>query len=147
MEGSGGELKPARTLLPRRINLGLSHNADLPPDIFRDVQQIIFETRDADVFHHEKFERLVTELPKECTFIICGATVAMGVKQAVLGLRSRQFNVVVAEDALLGLDHPRTEMAWLQIMAKEAWPLTTERIIRDFSPVRRHWSSVGSLVG
>ena len=134
VEGSGGEAKLARTLLPSRANLGLAHTADLPRDLFNQVQQVIFETRDPNVFRHQKFERLITELPTEYTVIICGAAVALGVKQAAIGLLARRFRVVVAEDAVLDLGLPRTRMAWLQIMTKGARLLTTSQIIREFTP-------------
>ena len=136
VEGSEGAMKLPRTLLPRRVNLGLAHTADLPRDLLRQVQQVLFETRDPDIFRHQKFERLVTELPKDYTFVLCGATVALGVKQAVLGLRRRGFDVVLAEDAMVDLGHPRTEMAWLQIVAKGARPLPTAQIVREFVPSR-----------
>jgi len=130
VEGSGGEVKPSRTLLTRRVNLGLAHTPDLPEDIFDQYQQVLFETRNVDPFAHQKFERLITELPQDRRFILCGATVASGIKQTVLGLRSRGYDVVIAEDAVLGLSEPGTNMAWLQMLAKNAEPRSTDEIVR-----------------
>ena len=139
IEGSGGERKLARTLLKERLNLGLSHTADLPRDLFSRYQQVIFETHDVNLFAHQKFERLVTELADGYSFVLCGSSIPFGIKQAVLGLRSRRFGVVVAEDAVVDLDDPQTEMSWLQITAKQALPLPTEQIIREMMvpPPRR----------
>ena len=105
-------------------------------DLFDDYQQVIFETRDADPFRHQKFERLITELDNDYTFVLCGASIAAGIKQAVLGLRLRGYDVIVAEDAILDLGDPDTEMAWLQVLAKSARPLPTVQILRQFAPQR-----------
>lgn len=137
VDGTGGEEKIARTLLSRRIDLGLSHNADLPRDLLRDYQQVIFETWDADIFHHQKFERLISELVGPRTFIVCGAGIAVGIKQAVLGLRSRGHEVIIASDAVLDLDDPDTKMAWLRIVAKGARLMTVAQVAEAFVPRRR----------
>ena len=131
VEGTPGEQKLARTLLPRRMNLGLSHTADLPRGVLEQVQQVIFEARDVDIFNHLKFERLITELTAPCDFVLCGASVAQGIKHAVLGLRNRGHGVIIAEDAVVDLGDPMTEMAWLQILAKSARPLPTVQIIHE----------------
>lgn len=133
-EDSPGAQKLTRTLLRRNINLGLAHNTDLPPDVFEEYQQVIFEKRDTDIFNHIRAERLITELPKETQFILCGAGVALGIRQAVIGLRSRGFKVIVAEDAVLNFEHPMGEMAWLQILAKSATPLPAVQIVKRFAP-------------
>jgi len=136
LDGSGGEEKLARTLLGRRIDLGLAHTADLPPDLLREYQQVIFETWDEDVFHHQKLERLITELVGPRTFIVCGASIAAGIKQAVLGLRSRGHEVIIASDAVLDLNDPEAEMAWLRIVAKGAQLMTVAQIAEAFVPCR-----------
>jgi nicotinamidase-related amidase len=137
VEGTPGEQKLARTLLPRRLNLGLSHNADLPRNVLSQVQQVIFESRDVDLFTHLRFERLITELGEPCEFVICGAAIALGIKQAVLGLKSRGHSIVIAEDAVVDLGLPLTEMSWLQILAKSARPLPTVQIIHELPLPRR----------
>lgn len=137
LEGTQGASKIPGTMLPRRVNLGLAHTADLPPRLFDEYQQAIFETRDPDVFRHQKFERLISELPNDITFVLCGATVEYGIKQAVLGLRLRRYPVIVADDAVLQLGGPESEMAWLQVLAKAAAPLPTTHIVGEFAPSRR----------
>lgn len=136
-EGTEGAEKLTRTLLRNRINLGLAHNADLPQTLFEDYQQVIFETREPDLLRHAKAERLITELPTETRFIVTGAGVAQGIKQAVIGLRSRGFEMIVAEDAVLDLGDPAAEMAWLQMLAKSAQPMSTAQILQDYAPARR----------
>ena len=137
IEGSGGELKLVRTLLSRRVNLGLSHTADLERGLLSRVGQVIFETRDTNVLHHAKFERLVAELTRLHAFVLCGATVARGILETVLGLKRYGHRVFVAEDAVLELGLPRTEMAWLQIVAKDAILLPTDQIVRELVPAPR----------
>jgi nicotinamidase-related amidase len=142
VEGTPGEQKLARTLLPRRVNLGFSHNADLPRDVFSQMQQVIFESRDVDLFNHARFERLITELPEPFEFVLCGASIPLGIKQAVLGLRNRHHGVVIAEDAVVDLGHPLAEMSWLQILAKSSRPLPTVQIIHELPLPRRKVSFV-----
>ena len=137
VEGSLGERKLPRTLLPRRLNLGLGTNTDVPKYLFEQYQQVIFEKRNPDIFHHARAERLLSELPTSLTFVLCGAGVAQGIKQAVIGLRSRGFGVVVAEDAVLSLDDPLAEMSWLQMMAKSAQVLPTAQVVRDLVHARQ----------
>jgi len=134
VEGTSGQSKPVRTLLARRINLGLSFNTDLPFGFFGDFQQVIFETHNADIFNHQKFERLITELAGRYTFVVCGGSIAVGIRQVVLGLRNRRFGVIVAKDAVLDLAHGQTKMAWLQMAAKGARLLPTSQIPSAVSP-------------
>ncbi len=137
VEGTPGEQKLTRTLLPRRVNLGQSHNADLPRNVLEQAQQVIFESRDVDLFNHMKFERLITELEEPYDFVICGASISQGIKQAVLGLRNRGHGIIVAEDAVVDLSDPLTEMSWLQILAKSARPLPTVQIIHELPLPRK----------
>ena len=117
IDGTDGEHKLSRTVLPRRINLGLRNTTDLPPHLLRDYQQIIFEKRNTDIFVHARIERLITELPP-ATFIICGAGVAKGIAEAAIGLRYRGFGVILAKDAALDLDDELAEMASRRMEAK-----------------------------
>jgi len=127
VEGTDGERKIARTILPRRVNLGLRNSTDLPGDIFRRYQQVIFEKRDTDLLAHARAERLITELPP-ATFVVCGAGVAKGIFQAAVGLRTRGFGVIAA-DALAGLGDDFAPMARLRMEAKGVVFATTEEIV------------------
>ncbi len=129
IEGTDGESKLARTILPRRINLGLRNSTDLPVDIFEKYQQVIFEKRDTNIFNHVRLERLLTELRK-ATFIICGADMGHGISQAAVGLRNRGFSIIVAEDAVLSRGGEMSDMARLRMEAKGAiFAKTSELII------------------
>lgn len=133
VEDSEGEKKLSRTVLPRRINLGLRSSTDLPVDLFERYQQVIFEKRDTNILAHPRLERLISELPS-VTFVICGAGLAHGIMQAAVGLRTRGFGVIVAEDAALCLDDEAGEMARLRMEAKGAVFAPTSEITKP--PVR-----------
>ncbi len=137
VEGSGGEAKLPRTLLAGHVNLGLGHNTDVPLNVLDEHPQVIFEKRDPNIFAHPRAERLITELPRDRTFVICGAGTVQGIKQAVIGLRTRGYPVIVAEDAMIDLADSMAEMVWLQMLAKEARPMPTAQIIEEFAPARR----------
>jgi nicotinamidase-related amidase len=128
VDGTAGERKLSRAILPRRIDLGLLNTTDMPANIFHQYQQVIFEQRDTDIFAHARAERLLTEL-RHATFVVCGAGVAQGIVQAVVGLRSRGFGVIVASDAILDFDHDLAPMAYLRMEAKGAIFAPTADII------------------
>jgi len=128
IDGTDGERKLSRTLLPRRINLGLRNTTDLPANLFRRYRQVIFEKRHTDILLHTRAERLLTELPA-ATFIICGAGLAGGIAEAAIGLRMRGFGVIVASDAVLDLGDDPAGMARLRMEAKGTIFVPTRKII------------------
>ena len=136
VEDTKGERKLAKTVLRRRINLGLLNTTDLPDHIFQKYQQVIFEKRNADIFAHVRAERLITELPP-CTFLLCGAGVSAGIVQAAVGLRSRGFPVILASDAALGVSPGPARMAHLRMEAKGVLYATTESIVAPVARPRR----------
>lgn len=131
-----GEQKLAKTVLARRINLGLLNTTDLPDHIFQRYQQVIFEKRNADIFAHARAERLITELPP-CTFVLCGAGISAGIVQAAVGLRSRGFPVILASDAALAVSPESARMAHLRMAAKGVLYATTESIVAPVAKPRR----------
>lgn len=136
VDESNGERKMPRTILPRRVNLGLLNTTDLPDHIFKKYQQVIFEKRDADIFAHARIERLITELPP-CTFVLCGAGVSDGIFQAAVGLRSRGFPVILASDAALTVHPDKARMADLRMEAKGVVYALTENIVAPVAKPRR----------
>ncbi len=128
IEGSDGEKRISGTLMRRYVDMGMRGSTDLPDDIFQVYQQVIIEQRSTDIFQHVRAERLLSELQVD-TFVVCGAGSAGGVAEAVIGLRQRNFKVILAADAILDLGDPRAEMAWLRMLAKGAVPLSTAEII------------------
>ena len=144
VDGTSGEKKLPRTVLPRRVNLGLLNSTDLPENLFGRFQQVIFEKRDTDIFAHARAERLLTDL-RGSTFILCGAGVAQGLVQAAVGLRTRGFGVIVARDAIVDLGHPRAEMARLRMQAKGAiFAPTADIIATPIPPKRRAFRTAGA---
>ncbi len=135
IEQSDGEMKLPRTILRSHIDLGLRNDTDLPRELFENYQQAIFEKRQTDIFRHAKAERLLTELPLG-TVVLCGAGVADGLVEAAVGLRSRGFSVVLAEDAVVDFDDPRAEMAYLRMMAKGVVAARTSEIIAPTTRLR-----------
>ena len=117
VEGSDGERKIPGTILPSRIDLGLRNTTDLPGDLFDEYQQVIIEKRHTDIFAHARIERLLTEL-NAGTFVVFGAGVAHGIVQAAIGLRSRGFGVILAEDAVADLGDDLAPMAARRMEAK-----------------------------
>lgn len=136
LEGTDGERKLPKTVLPSRINLGLRNSTDLPDHIFQYYQQVIFEKRFTDIFAHTRAERLITELPR-ATFIVCGAGMEAGIAQATIGLRTRGFPVVLAADACLALRPQPAAMARLRMDAKGVVFTQTEKIVTPPVKVRR----------
>jgi nicotinamidase-related amidase len=136
VEDTEGEKKLAKAILPRRINLGLRNSTDLPGNIFKHYQQVIFEKRDTDIFAHARAERLITELPQSASFVICGAGISFGIVQAAVGLRSRGFGVILATDAVLELPDELCEMAYLRMDAKCVIRATTSEIVARVQPLR-----------
>ena len=123
-----GERKVPLTVLDRRINFGLRNEAHLPADALKDYQQLIFEKRHTDIFHHARIERLISETePTE--IIICGAGVGQGIVEAAIGLQARGFGVVIAKDAVLDLDAPNQYMPVERMRAKGCLFHSTDDII------------------
>ena len=128
VEGTDGESKMSRTILPSRVDLGLRNTTDLPRDLFGQYQQVIFEKRHTDIFAHARIERLLTEM-EEATFVLCGAGVAHGIAEAAIGLRTRGFGVILAQDAVLDLGHELADMARRRMEAKGVIFASTSEII------------------
>jgi len=129
VDGTAGEKRISGTLLARHVNFGMRNVTDLPANVFADYQQVIIERRHTDIFRHARAERLLTQLDAK-GFVVCGAGSAGGIVEAVVGLRARGFDVTLASDAILDLDSPDAEYAWLRMLAKGAVPLATDEIVR-----------------
>ena len=118
IEGTEGELRAPRTVLPNHVAFGTRMTTDLPECILDHYQQVIFEKRSLDILSNLRVERLLTQLSKNTTFILCGAGIAGGIGQAAITLRSRKFGVILAADAAADLGDPGTEMAKRRMAAK-----------------------------
>jgi len=136
VDGTNGEKRISGTLLARRVNFGMRSVTDLPANTFGDYQQVIIERRHTDIFRHARAERLLTQLDAK-GFVLCGAGSAGGIVEAAVGLRARGFEVTLASDAILDLDSPDAEYAWLRMLAKGAVPLATDEIVRRHGRTKR----------
>jgi hypothetical protein len=136
VDDTWGEEKLPRTALPHRINLGLLNTTDLPEYLLSEYRQVIIETRETDLFAHARAERLITELPRT-TFVICGAGLAKPIAQAAIGLRTRGFGVIAAEDAIIDLSDPGAPMARSRMEAKGVVFAPTHEIVLPRPSKRR----------
>jgi len=118
IEGTEGELRVPRTVLPNHIAFGTKRTTDLPECILDHYRQVIFEKQNLNIMSNLRVERLLTQLSGNGTFILCGAGVAGGIVQAAITLRSRKFSVILAEDAVADLGDPSAEMAKRRMAAK-----------------------------
>ncbi len=62
IEGTVGQKKIGYTTLPRRLVFAAENSTDLPRQLFRQYQQLIFEKRSEDPFEQPRAERLLTSL-------------------------------------------------------------------------------------
>ena len=129
IEGTEGELRVPRTVLPNHIAFGTRRTTDLPESILDHYQQVIFEKRDLDILSNLRIERLLTQLSGNATFILCGAGLVGGIARAAITLRSRKFGVIIANDAIADLGDPSTEMALRRMAAKGVVSCLTSAII------------------
>jgi len=118
IEGTEGELRVPRTVLPNHIAFGTRRTTDLPECILDHYRQVIFEKQNLNIMSNLRVERLLTQLNGNATFILCGAGLAGGIVQAAITLRSRKFGVILAEDAAADLGDPGAEMARRRMVAK-----------------------------
>jgi isochorismate hydrolase len=134
IEGTEGELRAPRTILPNYIAFGTKRTTDLPESILDHYQQVLFEKRELSILSNLRIERMLTELGGNATFILCGAGLAGGIAKAAITLRSRRFGVILATDAVADLGDPGTEMALRRMAAKGVVFCPTATIIKP--PVR-----------
>ncbi|MDP6545702.1 MAG: isochorismatase family protein [Phycisphaerae bacterium] len=139
IEGTEGELRVPRTVLPNHIAFGTRRTTDLPESILDRYSQVIFEKRSLNILSNLRIERLLTQLSGSGTFILCGAGVAGGIVQAAVTLRSRKFSVILADDAAADLGDPSAEMARRRMAAKGVIFCPTATIIAPpLTPKRKN---------
>jgi len=98
VDRTNGQKKLPFTLLPRRLLLMGDNTVDVPFQIFRRFQQVIFTKRDRDFLNNPKADRLVNNIDVN-HMIVFGVVTEYCVKAAVLGLITRRHRVVVVSDA------------------------------------------------
>lgn len=137
MENTTGVKKLPQTITKQHIKYGPRNITDFSEDIFDQYRQVIFEKRDTDIFNHQRIERMITDF-QSGRFIVCGVGIAYSIVQAVVGLRSRGFPVVVASDAILPVAvQAEQELSIMRMLAKGAVFSKTVNIVNP-APAKVH---------
>ncbi|HSW00903.1 MAG TPA: isochorismatase family protein [Sedimentisphaerales bacterium] len=127
LDGTEGQLKVPYTLLNSRICFAADGSTDLPRDMLRRYQQVIFHKRCVDPFDEPRIDRVLSEVAAT-EFILIGATAEGAVKATALGLLQRDKKVSVVIDAVGYHDNREAKMAFRKMEAKGAKLIETRRL-------------------
>ncbi|HSV27837.1 MAG TPA: isochorismatase family protein [Sedimentisphaerales bacterium] len=119
IDGTEGLKKIAYTLRKDRHVFAADGNTDLPRDVMRMYEQVIFGKRCIDPFEEPRIERFFSEINSE-EFLVIGAGTEKSVKATVLGLLQRGKRVTVIIDATGIHDRNEADLAIRQMQAKGA---------------------------
>jgi nicotinamidase-related amidase len=127
IDGTDGQQKVPYTLLASRISFAADGNSDLPRDMLRRYQQIIFHKRCVDPFDEPRIDRVLSEVCA-AEFVLMGAAAEGAVKAAALGLLQRDKKVTIVIDAVGYHDNREAKMALRKMEAKGAKLVETRRL-------------------
>ncbi len=127
IDGTSGQQKIPYTLLPSRISFAADGSTDLPRDMLRRYQQIIFHKRCVDPFDEPRIDRVLSEVCA-AEFVLMGAAAEGAIKAAALGLLQRDKKVSIVIDAVGYHDNREAKMAFRKMEAKGAKLVETRRI-------------------
>jgi nicotinamidase-related amidase len=127
IDGTEGLKKISYTLRSNRRVFPADGNTDLPRDIMRSHEQVIFGKRCMDPFEEPRIERLFSEISAE-EFIVIGTDTERSVKATVLGLLQRGKRVTVVIDATGIHDRNEADLAIRQMQAKGAQLIETKSL-------------------
>lgn len=127
IDGTDGQLKIPYTLLGNRISFMADGSTDMPRDMLRRYQQVIFHKRCVDPFDEPRIDRVLSEIAA-AEFILMGAAAEGAVKAAALGLLQRDKRVTVVIDAVGYHDNREAKMAFRKMEAKGARLIETRRL-------------------
>lgn len=122
-----GLQKVSYTLIQNRISFLPETRTDLPIDLMRRYQQVIFQKRTIDPFDEPRIDRLLTEL-KVGEFILIGTTTEAEIQATALGLLQRHRKVTVIVDAVGSQNPQEAHMALRKMEAKGARLIETRRL-------------------
>ncbi len=128
VDHSPGQRKLPFTLMASRMLICGDNTSDLPLELFRKYQQVVFTKRDRDLLSNPKADRLLN-LIRPTYFAVFGALTERCVKIATLGLISRRQRVAVVRDACGHWSSADGELALRQMAAKGAFIVTTEELV------------------
>ena len=120
-------MKIPYTLLGNHISFTADGSTDLPRDMLRRYQQVIFHKRCVDPFDEPRIDRVLSEICA-AEFILMGAAAEGAVKAAALGLLQRDKRVSVVIDAVGYHDNREAKMAFRKMEAKGAKLIETRRL-------------------
>ena len=130
LDGTAGQKKIRYTLLYNRTSFPADGNTDLPIDVLRRYQQVIFHNRCPDPFDEPRIERLLSEIRAD-NFILMGTDAEGAVQAMALGLLQRGKKVSVVVDAVGSHDKREAELAFRKMKAKGATLIETKDIAGD----------------
>jgi len=119
IDGTEGQKKIRYTLRQNRTSFVADGSTDLPKDILRVYDQVIFNKRCLDPFNEPRVDRLLSEVRAD-EFILIGAMTEGAVKATALGLLQRGKRVTVITDATGSRDKNQAQLALRQMQAKGA---------------------------
>jgi len=125
--GTEGQKKIRYALLNNRTSFPADDSTDLPADILRQHNQVIFYKRSPDPFDEPRIERLLSEI-RAGVFIVIGASTEGAVASTVLGLLQRGKNVSVVVDAVGSRQKREAKLALRKMQAKGAKLIETRRL-------------------
>ncbi|MCH9022722.1 MAG: isochorismatase family protein [Planctomycetes bacterium] len=99
IEGTKGQKKISYSMLANSVWFKADRYTDLPKNIFKKHQQIIFEKHTEDIFNLPRADRLLTDLATD-EFIVFGSELESAIQMTVLGFLSRRKRVTVVLDAI-----------------------------------------------
>jgi len=126
-KGTGLE-KISYTLRKNNASFTAQTSTDLPRDILRSYDQVIFHKRTADPFDEPRLDRLFSELHAD-EFIVIGAGTETAIKATVLGLLRRKKKVSIVVDAVGSRDKRQAEFALRQMKAKGAKMIEAKSLV------------------
>ncbi len=119
LAGTNGFKKLKYTVRGNCLCYSTSDSTDLPPDLLRRYDQVVFCKRCEDPFEEPRLERMLTELKADVLFLI-GATAEGSVKATAMGLLARGKRVTVLTDVVGTRDKAEARRAFREMAAKGA---------------------------
>ncbi len=127
IDGTDGLKKISYTLRSNRCIFAADGNTDLPRDVMRTYDQVVFGKRCIDPFEEPRIERFFSEINTE-EFVVIGTDTERSVKATVLGLLQRGKRVTVVIDATGLHDRNEADLAIRQMVAKGAQLVETRAV-------------------
>jgi len=138
VKGTPGQQKIPETLTGQVWVLPNRPNADWPMS-FGEVQQVVLEKQDLDVFSNpntdELLERLASFAKKDAEFAVFGVFIEYCVERAAKGLLDRGRRVALVTDAIQTLDRAKGKQTLDELVGRGARLVTTDQVLAQLSPI------------